>query len=230
MTLNLHAREAEHAEHLAGYPAPLQGVALAQTWDQAWRALGQSAPANLCEQLLQAWSEPHRHYHDLRHLGECLALLQRWTGEADRPAEVAIALWFHDAAYEPKASDNEINSAAWAARALSGASVPSEVAQRVYDLVMATVHDAAVQGSDAQLLVDIDLSILGSPAERFESYDHDVRQEYSHVPGFIYRRLRADVLQRFIDRPQLYRRAPALALLEAQAQVNLAAALTRLAQ
>ncbi|MDH3210474.1 MAG: N-methyl-D-aspartate receptor NMDAR2C subunit [Burkholderiaceae bacterium] len=230
MTFNLHAREAEHAEHLAGYPAPLQGVALAQTWDQAWRALGRSAPANLCEQLLQAWSEPHRHYHDLRHLGECLALWERWKDEAERPAEVAIALWFHDAIYDPKSDDNEINSAAWAARSLAAANLSSEVAQRVYDLVMATRHDAAVQGRDAQLLVDIDLSILGSPAERFEEYDHDVSSEYAKASGFLYCSKRAQVLQGLNDRPQLYHCAPALALLEAQARVNLDAALTRLAQ
>ena len=49
--------------------------------------------------------------------------------------------------------------------------------------VMATQRDApAALGSspDARLLVDIDLSILGSPAER---YDQDVRREYARVPG-----------------------------------------------
>ena len=87
---------------------------------------------------------------------------------------------------------------------------------------------------DAQLLVDIDLSILGSPAKRLERYDQDVRREYAWVPGFRYQEARAQVLQSFLDRPQLYHGGYAVALLEAQARSNLAAALSstsrRLAQ
>ena len=98
---------------------------------------------------------------------------------------------------------------------------------------MATQHDApAALGAslDAQLLVDIDLSILGSPAERFERYDQDVRKEYAWVPGFRYQEARAQVLRSFLDRPRLYHREHAVAMLEAQARINLAAALSRLAQ
>ncbi len=87
-----------------------------------------------------------------------------------------------------------------------------------------------LRSTDAQLLVDIDLSILGSPAERFERYDRDVRKEYAWVPGFRYREARAQVLQSFLDRPRLYHGENAVALLEAQARINLTAALSRLAQ
>ncbi len=179
---------------------------------------------------MRAWSEPHRHYHDQRHLRECLALWTRWRELSERAGEIAIALWFHDAIYDPRASGNEQNSAAWAARSLSRAGLASETAQRVHDLVMATRHDVAVLGADAQLLVDIDLAILGSPPERFEQYDQDVRKEYAWVPGFRYRSGRAFVLQDFLDRPRLYHREAAATLLEAQARINLAAALSRLAQ
>ena len=130
------------------------------------------------------------------------------------------------------------NSAAWAARSLLRAGADSDAAQRVHDLVMATQHGftketapAALGSSpDAQLLVDIDLSILGSSAERFERYDQDVRREYAWVPGFRYQEARAQVLQSFLDRPRLYLGEYAVALLEAQARINLAAALSRLAQ
>ena len=190
---------------------------------------------------MTAWSEPQRHYHDQRHLRECLALWSRWRGQSLRAGEVAIALWFHDAIYDPQApvaGSNELNSAAWAARSLVRAGAGSDTAQRVHDLVMATQHGftqetapAALGSSpDAQLLVDIDLSILGSPAERFERYDQDVRKEYAWVPGFRYQEARAQVLQSFLDRPQIYHGEHAVALLEAQARINLAAALSRLAQ
>jgi predicted metal-dependent HD superfamily phosphohydrolase len=214
----------------APFPAPLDASARAESWEAAWSALGRTAPLGLRQALEEAWSEPHRHYHDTGHLGECLALLARWRGLSERPGEVAIALWFHDAVCDPKASGNEVKSAAWAARALITAGLASETAQRVYELVMATRHDKQVRGRDAQLLVDIDLAILGSPSERFQTYDQDVRKEYASVPGLRYRRLRAAVLRGFAHRPQLYHCAPAVDLLEAQARINLAAAISRLAQ
>lgn len=218
------------------YPTPLDDDALGATWTAAWLSLGRPAPAGLQAELIAAWSEPQRHYHDQRHLRECLALWTRWREHSPRAGEVAIALWFHDAIYDPQApvsGSNELNSAAWAARSLVRAGADSDTAQRVHDLVMATQHDApASLGSspDAQLLVDIDLSILGSPAERFERYDQDVRKEYAWVPGFRYQEARAQVLKSFLDRPQLYHGEHAVALLEAQARINLAAALSRLAQ
>ena len=225
------------------YPAPLDGAELAATWSAAWSSLGVHAPGGLQSELMAAWSEPHRHYHDRRHLGECLALWARWQGHCERPGEVGVALWFHDAIYDPADGSNELNSAAWAARSLTRAGAVSDTAQRVHDLVMATQHGATQHGAkqerepaalgsipDARLLVDIDLSILGSPPERFERYDQDVRKEYSWVPGFRYRDQRTQVLQGFLDRPRLYHGEAAVALLEGQARVNLAAALSRLAQ
>ena len=220
------------------YPTPLDDAALRATWTAAWSSLGRSAPAGLQAELMTAWSEPQRHYHDQRHLRECMALWVLWRGNCLRAGEVAIALWFHDAIYDPQASNNELNSAAWAARSLVRAGADSDTAQRVHDLVMATQHvftkemaPAVLASSrDAQLLVDIDLSILGSPAERFERYDQEVRKEYAWVPDFRYREARAQVLQSFLDRPRLYHGEHAVALLEAQARINLAAALSRLAQ
>ena len=218
------------------YPAPLDDTALALTWREAWSALGRQAPADLRVELMNAWAEPHRHYHDQRHLRECLALWVRWRERSARPGEVALALWFHDAVYDPQApqpGSNELNSAAWAARALVHAGADSDLAQRVHDLVMATQHDAPTDlasHADAQMLVDIDLSILGSPPERFERYDQDMRKEYAWVRSFRYRELRARILQGFLNRPRLYHSEAAVALLESQARINLTAALSRLAQ
>lgn len=220
------------------YPAPLDDAELAATWDAAWSLLGRPALAGLQGELMAAWSEPHRHYHDHRHLRECLALWARWRGHCERPGEVAVALWFHDAIYVPRDGSNELKSAAWAARSLTGAGVDSDTAQRVYDLVMATRHGTtheiapAAPGAspDSRLLVDIDLYILGSPTARFEGYELDVRKEDAGVPGFRYQEARAQVLQSFLDRPRLYHSEAAQALLESQARINLSAALSRLAQ
>lgn len=220
------------------YPPPLDDAALAATWELAWSSIGRPAPQGLQAELLAAWSEPHRRYHDQRHLRECLALWTRWQDHCERPGQVAVALWFHDAIYDPRDAHNELNSAAWAARSLTRAGADSDAAQRVHDLVMATQHGSTQEegsvmrasGSDVRLLVDIDLSILGSSAERFERYDQDVRKEYAWVTGLRYQAARAGVLQGLLDRPRLYRGEHAAAVFEAQARINLTAALSRLAQ
>ena len=209
---------------------PLEGPTPAESWNAAWSALGKPAPLELRRELELAWTEPHRHYHDTRHLGECLALCSRWTVQAERPAEVALAVWFHDAVHDPKLNANELNSAAWAARSLVAAGIGSEVAQRVYDLVLATRHDTPAQGRDAALVVDIDLAILGSPSARFAAYDQDIRKEYAAVPQAVYRSARRTVLQGFLSRARIYETACAVELLEEQARLNLQGAIERLEQ
>ena len=121
------------------------------------------------------------------------------------------------------------------------AGADGHTAQRAHDLVLstkdATQHDApAAPGSsaDARLLVDIDLSILVRPAERFERDDQDVRKEYAWVPGLRCEEARAQVLLGLMDRPRLHHGEHAVSLLKTQARIKLAAAFTsklrRLAQ
>src|ERR1019366_6589384 len=155
-------------------------------------------------------------------------LLEVWKGQGERTAEVSIALWFHDAIYHPGAADNELRSAAWAARALGEAYVSSEVGERVFELIMATRHAAhrtSVQGIDAELLLDIDLAILGAAPARFQAFERDIRKEYAAVPESVYRSVRRIVLEGFIEREHLYHTIQARELLEAQARLNLQGAL-----
>ncbi|MGN6829425.1 HD domain-containing protein [Paucibacter sp. M5-1] len=139
------------------------------SFEWAWREIGArpDSAAELHRTLLAAYAEPHRHYHSQQHLAECLQSFEKVQALAQRPAEVALALWFHDAVYEVKRGDNEEQSALWARRALQEAAVPAEAVQRVFELVMVTRHSQLPAAGDPQLLVDIDLSILGAPEPRF---------------------------------------------------------------
>ena len=90
----------------------IEPAALLQTsWHRAWTALGLTPAADLQQRLLTAWAEPQRHYHTLQHLSECLTHFETTHALAERPGEVAIALWFHDAIYDLKDKDNEQRSA-----------------------------------------------------------------------------------------------------------------------
>lgn len=191
------------------------------SWDRAWKNLGLQAPNALFDQLVAAYSEPHRQYHTVQHLRECLSHFSACPGLAQHPGEVEIALWFHDAVYALRAKDNEHRSAEWAVRDLAKAGAEDSVMQRVRGLIMATCHDAVPTDRDQKLLVDIDLAILGAVPERFEEYDRQVQSEYNWVPDFIYRMKRREVLRAFLDRENIYSTDHFRERYEIQARTNL---------
>lgn len=201
---------------------------LPTSWETAWRDLGLLMPADagVYQRLLTAYAEPQRHYHSLQHLGECLTHFQAVRHLVAHPGEVALALWFHDAVYDPKGKDNEALSARWADEVLAQAGATQPCRDRVQALIMATCHQANPTEADAQLLVDIDLAILGSAPVRFDEYDQQVRQEYRWVPGFLYRRKRREVLRSFLDRRHIYSTERFRQSHEAQARLNLARAVS----
>ena len=197
---------------------------------QAWTALGARGGEVLQAELLARYTEPHRGYHTQQHLAECLALFDEFTHLAERPAEIVIALWFHDAIYDVHRHDNEALSADWARTALQTAGAPADVAERVAALVLATRHSVAPQTADEQLLVDIDLAILGTAPARFAEYEAQIRREYAHVLQATFNGKRGAVLAGFLARPVLYGTPAMRERFEAPARANLQAALNSLAR
>lgn len=203
----------------------------AESWKRLWGELrAREVNGGLMNQLLAAYSERHRHYHTLQHLRECLALFEAASPVATRPAEVELALWFHDAVYDPRASDNEARSADWVDAAVRAAGCDPAIAGRVAALVQATAHDTppAVTGPDVDLLLDIDLAILGSAPARFDESSRQIRAEYAHVPEETYRVRRSAFLQSLLARPALYRTEVFRVPLEEAARANLQRALDTL--
>jgi predicted metal-dependent HD superfamily phosphohydrolase len=169
------------------------------------RRLGASADsAPLADDLLRRWAEPARTYHSLHHLDDCLAQLDAAPAQgADRDL-VEAALWFHDAVYDPRATDNEHRSAVLASEWLTRLGVPEARAEAVAALVRVTRHCEQPHDAEGRLVCDIDLSILGRPAHEFDAYDREIRAEYQWVPESHYRRERAAVLRQFLGREQVF--------------------------
>ena len=65
----------------------------------AWRAVDASHD-NASAWLADRYAEEHRAYHDAEHITECLAWFDCVRDLAERPAELEVALFFHDAIYE----------------------------------------------------------------------------------------------------------------------------------
>jgi predicted metal-dependent HD superfamily phosphohydrolase len=197
-------------------------------WQAAWRALGAQANVALHADLLARYAEPHRAYHTQQHLAECLALFHEARALAQHPAEIEIALWFHDAIYDVHRHDNEALCSDWARTALLAAGAAADVAERVAALVLATRHSVAPATPDEQLLVDIDLAILGAAPARFAEYEAQIGVEYGHVPQPLFNEKRSEILAGFLARPVLYATPALRDRFEAAARRNLAAAIDSL--
>ncbi|MCP4344390.1 MAG: hypothetical protein GY795_02565 [Desulfobacterales bacterium] len=159
---------------------------------------------DLFQVLLKSYSEPHRTYHTLSHINDCLNELDRSRHLADNENEIKVAIWFHDAVYKPTATDNEEKSAQWAEKALTEAMVSHSAVRRICNLIMATKHPCKPESRDAKLIVDIDLSILGRVPDVFSDYEKKIRTEYKLIPWFIYRKKRAELLKSFLNQDQIY--------------------------
>lgn len=179
---------------------------------------------SLYEELRDRYAEPHRAYHTMVHVQSCLAWLDWYRGHAEHWAEVELAIWFHDAVYDPMRFDNEARSAELARSQLQALGVAPEVAQRVATLVVST-HSHDGDSGDCALLSSIDLTILGGSAEEYRRFEQAIRTEYRHAPESAYRLGRGRVLRQFLARPTIYANTAIGELLERPARHNLQLAL-----
>lgn len=190
----------------------------------AWEALGHD--------LLDRWSEPHRHYHALHHLSSVLrasSLLER-SGELGGPENrlVALAAWFHDAVYAGTAGQDEEESAQLAQLELDGLLPDVEVSE-VARLVRLTATHAPQEGDIAgAVLTDADLEVLGRDRTDYLRYVAQVRADYAHVPDEQFAAGRAQVLRGLLAAPRLFHTSTGYFLWEAAARRNVEAELNDL--
>ena len=200
-----------------------------ERWLQLWRTATGSVPsAEHYDRLVAMYAEPQRHYHNLRHIEDCLREFDSVRHLAREPVAVELAVWFHDAVYDTRAGDNEERSAELARKWLSEGGADARLVEAVGQLVLATKkHDASLH-VDAPILVDADLSILGQAVERYWEYEAEIRKEYEWVPEAVFAAKRAEILEGFLARERIYKTEEFFGRLEERARVNLRASVQRL--
>ena len=182
-----------------------------------------AAGQQIANELETRYAEPQRSYHTMGHIESCLAWLDWAYLQAHRPAEVELALWFHDAVYDPTRGDNEERSAELARGLLQGHGASADSIERIGEMIRATKTHQASHG-DAALVCSIDLAILGAEPRRFARYEAAVRLEYRDVPEEAYREGRRRFLQALLERPAIYANPALRDVLENAARQNLRSA------
>ena len=212
-----------------------------QRWRTLLSRLGLRQDDAARDALVAAYHEPHRHYHTADHINACLCFLDEAAGRMKNPEIVEIALWYHDAVFDPRAADNEERSAIWAESFLSAHGAAPDLSTQVYRLIMATRHavadnaasdtapsDAAPSDADRAWMIDIDLAVLGGDPVTYDRFENAIRQEYAWVDDAIFCEKRAALLRSFLDRPRLYATDYFFTRFEKSARLNLERALCAL--
>ncbi|MCB8983946.1 MAG: hypothetical protein H6659_08985 [Ardenticatenaceae bacterium] len=161
--------------------------------------------AQIAAGLQDRYAADGRFYHTLTHIYDVLNHIKPFLDRARQPRALLLAAWFHDAVYDPRRSDNEMQSAAYTTAVLADLGTADAVIKETARLIGLTVtHKTAVGDTDGHILLDADLAILAAAPADYAVYAAAIRREYAHVPTEAYRQGRTAVLAQLLARPQLY--------------------------
>jgi pantetheine-phosphate adenylyltransferase len=185
---------------------------LRKEWETLWDYAHADAPTiahadNWFVQLTgaTAYGGPARYYHNLDHLVHGLCEIRVWAANTrPDPADVDIikqAFWFHDAEYGHKGGGHAggANGGMTNEEASAQLWLGSQLAHDLSDaaeLIRATDHfqEAAIHHRLKDIMLSVDLAILGQDDEVYQNYAHAIRREYSHLPDAQYRVQRCGAL------------------------------------
>ncbi|CCW62273.1 unnamed protein product [Phytomonas sp. EM1] len=253
-----------------------------QIWNQCSKLLLPSKVSawNLFDKYIrQPYLEPHRHYHNLNHIRALLMELeayiqvrssnskgvslcsselssQRWGDLA-----VVLAIFFHDAVYNPTSKVNEEDSVGLLRRFLSeakdlwegqtrhkGGNPPNDdstppvlwldlpsvayVEREAARFIMGTknhfepsssssptslsdlaIHPGSSEGTVVEedlinplhLVLDLDLTVFGSPWKGYVNYVEAIRMEYQFYSDITFMNARYDFIQHVLDQPRVFK-------------------------
>ncbi len=162
------------------------------------------------KRLKMRYREPHRSYHDQSHIDCMLFGLHSHSHAALAPEAVELAIWYHDAVYDPAATDNESRSADLLRAEMGGLADPGLV-ERAAAMVLASATHALPEGigeadaADMSLFLDLDLQVLGAFPDVYDAYEAGIAAEYVPVHGIEpYAAGRAAFLDGMVARPGLF--------------------------
>jgi len=184
--------------------------------------------------ITDAYTEVHRHYHNLNHLSECLTEFTEVENLFSHYNLMKYVLVYHDIIYVPAAKYNEEMS-------ITKATIDFKKLgyQELFDIgyisnsrgsidlislgILATKHNVSIEEvveknliystqvdkelilKDLKLVSDIDLSIFGQSKKRIDEYEHEIREEFDFVEDKVYKEARIKILSQFLEKKYIYK-------------------------
>lgn len=158
-------------------------MTLAGVWAGLGQRLGIASELSdaVWREIETAYSEPHRHYHTLTHIAAVVADWQQLHDRFETPDSALLALVFHDVVYDPARQDNEAVSAGVLRERLGG--IDGLIMKQACFCIEETKHHKATGDADTDLVLDIDMAILGASWDDYLRYAENVAREYIPVYG-----------------------------------------------
>ncbi|NJL61457.1 MAG: hypothetical protein HC903_06035 [Methylacidiphilales bacterium] len=151
--------------------------------------------------IVDNYSSLGRYYHNLEHIEQVLITIELLKKNTNFSQSVDLAAWFHDIIYDSQAQDNEERSAEYGRKLLIPLNIDDDIIDNTCRLILNTkYHKAEINDFDSYVLLDADLSILGSNLEEYHNYSKAIRQEYSWVADEKYIASRKVILESFLQR------------------------------
>jgi predicted metal-dependent HD superfamily phosphohydrolase len=205
-------------------------VHLESEWRKDAACLSASTSAEIFADIIARHSEPQRHYHGLSHLTALLALMDQHAPHIAPGSPPRLAIWWHDAVYDPQARDNEERSCDLAGEHLVRLGAPTELIEQTCEIILVTRnHWNGPSLGDGDYFLDADIAILGAMPVVYDAYAANVRQEYAFAPDDLYRTGRSAFLNSALARPRLFRTGAFESTYAAQARANMQRELATLA-
>src|SRR4030043_1964960 len=179
--------------------------------------------------LICSYKSPYRAYHNWGHVQECLKEFDLYTEHlakkqfftAPNIYLIPIVLYYHDCIYDPRGVLNEELSSQRAFIDLTALGLDVVKKTKIRDWILFTRHTKPSDLIQGQIVMDIDLAILGKDPVIFGVYEQRIREEYKFVPEEIYKTERAKILKNFLDKPVIYQTEFFRQRYEATARANL---------
>jgi predicted metal-dependent HD superfamily phosphohydrolase len=153
-----------------------------------WQALaanagfGKAKSKDIGDYLLAQYSGNGRYYHSVQHIVSMLDGFEVLKAKFEQPVAAELAIFFHDVIYDAARSDNEEQSAIKMMEKLHGV-VDDTVLTSAAFSIEATKKHAVTTNPDTNLIIDLDMAILGQPWAVYEQYAKGVMLEYLPVYG-----------------------------------------------
>lgn len=133
---------------------------------------------------MTAYSERHRHYHNIHHIEQGLEHVRiLYPGDRRSRDEVMVAYIFHDIVYIVGDSESEKKSAALCREFLEELHVGVSVIARIAVSIEDTAYEAVPRHEDAWRVRDIDWLMFAAPSEMFAADCLAIQREVEPIVG-----------------------------------------------
>lgn len=189
-------------------PASIASLSGSERFQSLWQRnllpSANDASRDIHQLLIDAYAEPQRRYHTLEHIEHCLAMFEDCRSLVHNPDALELAVWFHDAIFEPGNPANEALSAELYLR-LSEQVHPEPMRALIARMIMATLHDgSSLEDADSVYMVDIDLSSFGLSYEDFLRDSQNLRDENPTVTDEEYFHRKKAFQEQLLARPRFF--------------------------